>query len=325
MSATLTWASSGAGTKTGTTVAALIADIVTLVNSKSGDSSFYWQVASSNTATSPNYIVLKRKDGSAGRILLVVWTSAPAGNNSAILDGAPTTNSLYGAWFPSGNVDTPSNLTASSGTILGNDTNCTKTWAAMSSTSIYTTNVQPFYFDSAEGMIFCFQAPSSTNTMYMGAAGDLVVDASDNAYGAVIGYGTTLMSGFGSASAPSQWSATKPGSQTTTPCIRTNYGSTDRVYFHAWAPSGPWASSAVGSTDILTDTANAKAWFVPVPLVGQTKGEGFALKLRQIGFGPGTLGPLTPYNTTGPVVQARQANLSTTGGTGFPWICNFKL
>ncbi|MGE4074961.1 MAG: hypothetical protein AB7F22_05380 [Reyranella sp.] len=324
MSATLTWASSGAGTKTGTTVAALIADLVTLINSKSGDASFSWEVASSNTASSPNYLVLKRKDGSAGRILLVVWTSSPAGNNAAILDGAPSLNSLYGAWFPSGNVDTPSNLTASSGTILGNDSGCTKVWASMTVASIYGTSGRPFYFDSAEGVLFCFQNPATPNC-YMGGAGDLVVDSADNAQAAVIGYGASTLAGFGGTSAIMAWSATKPSATSSTACVRTNYGAADRVYFSAWTPGGAWASSAVSSTDILTDTANSKAWFVPVQLLGQTKGEGFVLKLRQIGFGPGTKGPLTPYNTTGPTVQARQINLATTGGTGFPWAVNFKL
>ncbi len=324
MSATLTWYNSGLGTKTGTTVATLISDLVTLINSKSGDANFSWQVASSTTASSPNYVVLKPKSGAAGRILLVAWTSAPAGNNAAILDAAPTTNSLYGAWFPSGNVDTPSNLNASSGTILGDDSSCTKVWAAMSVASVYAASFQPFYFDSAEAVFFGFQNPA-VSTLYGGGAGALLVDASDNAYGAVFGGGLTNLNTFGASTSTFSWSTTKPNAGTATPCVRTNYGAPDRVYFAAYAPSGAWASSAVGATDILTDTSNAKAWFVPVQLLGQTKGEGFVLKLRQFGFGPGTTGAFTPYNTTGPVVAARQFNAQTAGGNGFPWFTNFKL
>src|SRR5690606_6279257 len=149
--------------------------------SKSGDATFSWEVASSNTATSPNYIVLRRKNLSAGRILLVVWTGAPAGNNSAILDGAPSINVLYGAWFPSGNVDTPSNLTASSGTVLGSVFGCTIVWAAMSISSIYGVSIRRFYFDSAEAVVFGFQNPAAGAQVYMGGAGDLLVDAADNA------------------------------------------------------------------------------------------------------------------------------------------------
>lgn len=324
MSATLSWASSGLGTKTGTTVATLISDIVTLVNSKSADSTFSWAVASSTTASSPNYVVLKRKDASAGRILLVVWTSAPAGNNAAILDGAPTTNSLYGVWFPNGNVDTPSNLTASSGTIMGSDTNCTKVWAGMAVASIYGASFRPFYFDSAEAVFFGFQNPAAA-TLYGAGAGDLLVDAADNAYGAVLGYGNGNLNTFGGTTPLMAWSATKPLANSATAAARTNYGSTDRVYFQAYACSGAWANSAVSSTDILTDTGTAKAYFVPVQMLGQTKGEGFVLKLRQIALGPGTVGAFTPYNTTGPVVAARQFCAATTGGTGHAWFTNFKL
>jgi len=324
MSATLTWASSGLVTKTGTTVAALIADIVSLVNSKSGDSSFYWQVASSSTASSPNYVVLKRKDGSAGRILLVVWTSAPAGNNAAILDGAPTTNSLYGAWFPSGNVDTPSNLTASSGTILGDDTNCVKVWAAMAAATIYAASIQSFYFDSAEAMYFGFQNPANT-TAYFAGAGSILVDGSDNAYDGVIGTGTGGSQLGASPGSTLAYSATAVLANSTTACVRTNYGSSNRTYFLAWYPSSAWANVAVSSTDILTATASNLAYFVPLQLLGQTKGEGFILKLRQVALGPGTVGPLTAYNTTGPVVAARQFNAATSGANGMVWMTNFKL
>ena len=326
MSATLSWQSSGLGTKSGTTSAALIADLVTLISSKSGDANFAWEVASSNSVSTPLYIVLKRKDASAGRLLLVIWTSAPAGNNSAILDAAPSTNTLYGAWFPSGNVDTPSNLTASSGTILGDDSNCTKVWAGMTVATVYAASVQPFYFDSAEGLYFAFQNPANA-ACYMGGAGDLIVDSADNAYGAVVGFGTGSLANF-SSSTPTgmpSWSTVKPNAGTTTACIRTNYGSSDRVYFFGYSPVGTWANQAVGANDILTDTANSKAWFVPVQLLGTTKGEGFALKLRQLGIGPGTVGPLTPYNTTGPVVAARQVCAATSGGNGYPWLVNFKL
>ena len=109
------------------------------------------------------------------------------------------------------------------------------------------------------------------------------------------------------------------------PCARTNYGSANRVYYSAFQPSGAWAQQAVGPSDVLTDTSASKAWFVPMQMLGMTKGEGFALKLRQIGFGPGTTGPFASYNTTGPVVAARQFNSMTSGGNGYPWLTNFKL
>ncbi len=323
MSATLTWASSGTGAKTGTAIGNLFADLVTLITSKAGDSSFYWQVASSNTGSTPYQITLKRKDGSAGRILLVAWSSAPAGNNSAILDGAPSTNNLYGAYFPAGNVDTPSNLTASSGTIMGNDTGAVKVWAAMTIATIYAASLVPYYFDSQEAMVFCFQNPANTSA-YLAAAGAILVDGSDNAYDGVLSFAANN-SNLGSTTSPLAWSSATVLANSATTCVRTNYGSNNRVYFGAWSPSGPWANSAVSSTDIMTITGSNLAYFAPYQLLGQTKGEGFVLKLRQMALGPGSVGALTVYNTTGPVVQARQVNAATIGAIGAMWLTNFKL
>lgn len=322
-SATLTWFNSGLGTKTGTGITNVLADLVTLINSKSGDANFSWTVASSNTATSPYYVVMKRKDASAGRILLLGFGSAPAGNNAAILDQAPATGVLYGAYFPAGNVDSPSNLTAASGTIMGDDTGAVKVWAQMPVGSTYGANVQPFYFDSSEAVLFGFQNPAVA-AGFMAGAGKLLVDGNDNAYDAVFSLATTATNNFGGAGVLG-WQTTKPNAGSGTQCIRTNYGSSDRVYFAAWVPSATWAASAPSSTDILTDTSAAKAWFVTMQLLGQTKGEGFVLKLRQIGYGSGTTGAFTPYNITGPSVAARQFNAATAGGNAYPWITNFKL
>jgi len=326
MSATLTWFNSGFVAKTGTTNATLITDMAAVVDSKLADANFAWRTASSSTV-GPMYIVLKRKDGSAGRILVALWVSLPAGNNAAILDTAPFTSSIYLAYFPAGNVDTPSNLTAASGTIMGDDTGAVKCGPALATSTIYAASFQVNYFDSQEAVIFNFQNPANSNSYGQGA-GYLVVDGADNAYPAV--YGGTANQGWayfatsaGAYMAPWTGSAILAG--TSTGSARTNYGSNNRVYFNAWQPSAPWAAQAISSTDILTDTANNKAWFVPVQLLGQVKGEGFALKLRQIAFGPATTGPFVAYQTSGPVVQARQLNGCNTGGPGMPWLTNFKL
>lgn len=326
MSATLAWQNSGLGAKTGTTVAAAIADIATLVSSKSGDAAFLWAVASSSTAASPNYVVLKRKSGAAGRILIACWTSAPAGNNAAILDAAPTSNALYIAFFPAGNVDTPSNLTASSGTIMGDDTGAVKVSASCAVSFAYAALLQPFYFDSAEAVFFGFQNPAVSTSLCGFGAGYLLVDAADNEYAATVSFGNTALHTFGQTTSGMGWTTTAQVAGTSSaPHVRTNYGAAGRAYFGAYAPAGAWASQATGPTDILTDTSLSRAYFVPFQLLGQAKGEGFALKLRQIAFGPGTTGAFSAYNTTGPVVAARQFNAATTGGGGFPWFTNFKI
>ena len=299
-------------------------------NANSANPNYLWQVASSSVAGNPHWIVLKRKSGAAGRVLIVLWTSAPAGNNAAILDTAPSANNVYVAWFPNGNIDTPSNLLASSGTIMGNDSGAIKVncWGLVG--SIYASGLRPFYFESAEALWLATQAPGSA-ALYGVGVGDILIDGGGIAYGGIYATAQTISTlnlfGTGSPnSPPCAWTASVPGAgATNTGCIRTNYGSANRLYFPAYQPTGSWAAQAAGTADVLTDSANTKAWFVPVILLGQTKGEGFTLRLRQVAFGPGTTGQFAAYNTTGPVVAARQFNAATAGGNGYPWMTNFEV
>lgn len=319
MSATLTWYNSGLGTKTNTTAASFFTDLNTLVTSKSGDANFKWQVAGVNDSSAPYYLVLSRKDGSAGRILFVCWTSGPAGNNSAILDGAPTNNAIYVAWFPAGTANTPSNLTASSGTILGVDTNCTKV-AGTGVANIYATSRQPFYFDSAEGVLIGTQNPAQSISCCL-AAGDLIVDGNDVAYG-MSGYWQTYQ--FGTATGSLVYTATKPNAGSTAEQIRSNAQASNNVFYGAFI-ANPWARTNIGSTDVLTDTSNSKVWFVPYPLLSNVKGGGFGFKLRQMGWGPQNQTAFAQYSITGPTVTATVFDATTTGNNGAMWCTNFKL
>lgn len=325
MSATLTWYHTGLGTKTGTAIGNCFADLETLIDSKAADGNFSWAKASANVGSSPYYIVLKPKSGAAGRILLLAYTSGPAANNAAIFNATPAGSCVYCTYFPSGNVDTPSNLAAASGTILGNDTGVIRCILNnFTIANIYGANVQPFYFDSAEAVVFGFQSPSGTNCLMTGA-GYLVVDANDDAYPAVIRCSSSVGSWGTQNSNPLPWSSTAVGTSSATTAVMTNYGAAHSPFFVGFVPSGTWATSAVGATDILSDTTISRAWFVPTPLLGQTKGQGFVLKLRQIAFGTGTLNAFAEYATTGPITAARQFNAATAGGNGFPWFTNFKL
>lgn len=328
MSATLTWFNSGLATKTGTGVANLFADLETLIDSKAGDANFSWAKASSNVGSSPYYLVLKPKSGAAGRILLLTYSSAPAANNAAIFTGNPAANNIYCTYFPSGNVDTPSNLTAASGTILGDDSGVlTCVVSNFTAANIYGASYQAWYFDSAEAVAFGFQNPANNASCMMTAAGDLVIDANDDAYPAVW-RSTNSAVGFGTSNAvPIPWTTSSQAPSTTSAnsAIMTNYGGANSTMYMAMAATGNWAAQAVGADDILSDTANSRAYFVPCPLISRTKGQGFALKLRQIGYGPGTTAAFTEYSTTGPVTAARQFNACSTGGAGNPWFTNFKL
>lgn len=329
MSATLTWASSGLGAKTGTTNQTFLDDLDTLISSKSGDSTFFWEKAGKNSASTPRYLLLRRKDASAGRIAIIIWDSAPAANNAAILDTTPTSNAVQIAYFPAGTGTTLSNLTAASGTICGDDTGAVKCASASIVGTMYTTSFQHFYFDSYEAMVFCTQNPAGATT-YAYGAGALLVDGADNAYDATFQTGgSQRWDNFSAASLapfPYTTTSTPAGVSSSSGLVRTNYGSSNRLYFNAWIPSGTWCAIAQGPTDIMSDAANDDYWYIAPQLICPTvKGEGPVLKWRQIGFGPGTTSALKYYATTGPVVPARQATTMTTGSNTAPWMCNFKL
>lgn len=328
MSATLTWFNSGLGTKTGTAVANLFDDLDTLVLSKAGDANFAWEKAGKNSAATPYWYLMKRKDASPGRIALICWSSSPAGNNAAILEQTPGINNVYICYFPNGNVDTLSNLTASSGTICGDDTNCIKVCPMPTIASMYGSNVQPFYFDCYDGLFFGWQNPASS-TLNGGFAGELAVDLADNAYGIAAGNGPTQSwSAFaGTSSQTFSWAQADQAAGGTTAMMRSNYGSADRNYFPAYVPSGSWTIQALDASNIMYDASLSKVYFAPVLLLAnQIKGVGIQLKLRQIAWGPISNSQFAAYNETGPVVKAQMFNAQTTGGTGgSPWILNEKI
>ena len=192
-----------------------------------------------------------------GPILLAVWTSAPAGNNAAILDGAPSSNPVYCAWFPSGNVDTPSNLTASSGTIMGDDSNCVKVSAALAVATIYATGIVPFYFDSAEAVIFCWQNPSNNvlrmrRRQFAGRRHPTTPTAPPL---------ECRRSRF--AASNMTWANTKPQPTRPRHASAPTTGPRIEPTFKPGTPLAFWASSAVSSTDILTDTGRTKRGSCP--------------------------------------------------------------
>lgn len=327
--AVMTWASSGLGAKTGTTNQAFLDDLDTLITSKAADPTFFWEKAGKQSATTPRYLLLRRKDLSVGRIAIIIWDSAPAGNNAAILDGIPLANGVQVAYFPAGNVNVLSNLAAASGAVCGDDTGAVKCSSPGTVTTVYTTSFQHFYFDHAEGMVFCTQNPAAANTFAFGGGAHLV-DGSDNAYDCTFGSsGSQRWDNFSAQNTqPFIYTSTAvpAGTNPTGGSIRTNYGSANRVYFHAWVASGTWMGIAQGATDIMSDAANDDYWYIPPQLISPAvKGEGPVLKWRQIAHGPASTSALKAYAISGPVVKARQCTTFTTGSNTAPWMVNFKV
>lgn len=322
---TLTWKMSALATKTGTDVNALFADMKSGFDANSADSNFKWTVASSNVASTPYYIVLKRKSGAAGRILLLSYSTPPS-INPTLFDVTPSSGRFFVAYFPSGNVDSPSNLNATSGTILGNDASCTKAVCVSGSLSIYSSSILFYYADSDEGCMFFWQNPAFA-TVYGAGAGNLLVDLNDTtAYPFVFtsGGGGNGLLGMGSSVGSLDFTAggVSPGS--VSPGARVYKDGASRDCFQVFKPTG-WANQVIGPNDILTDTTNSKAYFCPIMFAANVKGEGVTMKMRQIAHGPQAVGAWPVYNETGPTVVAQCPTPITTTSTGLFWLLNKKI
>lgn len=332
MSSTLTWREAGPyATNSGATTIGCMTDLKALFDSKLADSNFKWQVCSSSLVTTPIYVTLKRKDGSAGRILIIGWTSAPAGNNSNILDSTPSTTAIYMAWFPNGNVDTPSNLTAASGTVMGNDTDCVKCGCLTSNvSSSYATANRVGYIESEEAVIVVMQSNAGATTVTGGAAGMVLVDNNDVAYGGVIGPGTAAAgwSGMAGLAASISWTTSAIAAGSTAACVRTNYGGANRTFFQAWSPSGQWTNQTYGAaSDPTVDSATGKVFLLAVPLLPNAGTKtGPVLKLRQLAYGPISTVGWQAINATGPTRVALATNPHSMGaGASTIWATQFKI
>jgi len=323
MSSTLTWKNGGLGVHTGDTTSAYLLDLKTLIETHAGDAEFLWQVASFDNAGSPVTLVLKRKDLSVGRILILTYPSGVANNNPTIHDTAEYLNGVQCTYFPAGNVDSPSNIDSVSGTIMGDDTGALLLSGAQALSGFYNSpSYLPFYFDCDAGIVFGSQANFSASLVVLGA-GDLVVDTSDNAYACCFNLGS--FSTFGGASTPVTWSSTVYTTGVTSSRVNVDYDVLNSQYFFAFEMSGSWAAVAYASaaSSVLIDTALNKAWFMPVPLVGHRKGEGLVLKLRQMAYGPSTGEAYATYDD-GTGVQAIACQSYSSGGAGPMWFTNFK-
>jgi hypothetical protein len=342
MASTLTWTESTGPTQTAATLAGFFADLDTMITANASNSAFNWKVGQYQNSN-PYYITLVQKSNvpSGGNpapvILIVGYTGAPAGVNTDIFDSGATitANSVHIIYFPSATTSTPSNLSSASGTVMGSDTNCVKacTSGAIAST-FYAATYQLWYMDSADGIYLFSQTPNATAYQALGA-GLLLVDYSGNAYAATCGIydgssDVTLLSNW------KEWSSTFTGAGNELPSAaiyRTNYGTADSLFFLAFGVSTaltPWLNQTNGAAaDILVNLATSTVYFAPIMLLGQTKGQGVVLKIRQIAMGPQTPTASVAfygYYGTGNVLQAfAMSNNNASATSLFPWAVNFQV
>ena len=351
MASTLTWNTAVAGaTSAAATAVQFFTDLNTLVTAQAGNSAFAWQVGTlntSNTLANPTYITLVQKSTIAASggiaanpgpvILICNYASAPSFYNTNTMDAVPATSQLQVSYFPSATTVTPAagalNVTGSTQAIttMGNDTNCVKmTNMVTGIATVYTVGYQLSYADSAD-CVYISMGPTASSwaAQYAFMAGLGIVDYSGNVYGCCVHFNSSPT--VNSTGIIQLWVASGTATESAAASdrvLRTNYGAANRTYYDAFVVPG-WAAQTAGVTaDILQNNTNGYAYFAPIQLMGNAKGEGVVLKLRQIGFGPQTIVNYTNYYTTGPVVAASQL-VACTGGTAnasvIPWLTDFQL
>lgn len=135
------------------------------VDSLAANADMHWEVCSSNLATTPFYVTLKRKAGGNGRMLFLGTTTALNTNYNPQLYNYSWTNlSVRAAWFPDASTDIPANITALSGDVFTGGSTCTG--LSPTNSTFNTDDVLKIY--SFPDGLFIKQTRPALVTSYMG-------------------------------------------------------------------------------------------------------------------------------------------------------------
>lgn len=212
-----------------------VAQYITALTAICSEADFGWQVASTNTATNPNYIVLKRKNGAAGRIYLGSGVN-PANcfyNPSA---GTDSNMPVWGYDY-SATVDTPTQSIASGPPFGG--ANGASWRGALINRNNRTIDIRG-YWNAAEDIVVFVQTTSGSNLDAIFAVGKFLRDESG-----------TLTMGMTTCGQGSMGAAWPPLSPTTAQ----SFGSTAVSNMCTWAYD-PSTNSNAGGWLLLEQTTN---------------------------------------------------------------------
>lgn len=252
----------------------------TAITANSGASDASWEVATYSTAT-PKYLLLRRKDGSAGRIAIFGQNATTPNTLSARVGTA----SLLYIGFSGGSNSNTADANWNTGQILSASDymRAHATWQMAAGTTWRLT-----YFDSYFGMYFAVTVGTTTG-MALAGAGMLLEGNDTQAYPTILGYGNQSLT-----STP--WAASNSSiispivatnvSVNTAPRLIARVNGIDESLWRIFKPCG-----TTESTGKLKDTTNNRAYFFPIQLVhGLTDMRLAAFgKMRQVAFGPNDL------------------------------------
>lgn len=269
-----------------------------------------WQVAASSIAVSGvNYLTLKRRDGSAGRIMIFGCT-ATAPNVNAVSDASALMTVLYCgyAMSPTGSAaDTPDAPIATFTTDQPYLYWMRGCQASMNSSDYRYIS----YIESSAGILFMLRSGSDNTSLESFGAGDLLVDLADNPRPCSFGYSGTVaynaafdinVSTAGLLPAPNVGGYFEAG--------LTQRNATQWVSVNCYRAAGPLGLTT--DSDRLYSEDLSQRYYLPIMVFKRSSGvnaRGIAGRMRQIAFGS--------YGTRGQVIlEAGTAAKMATGWSG---------
>lgn len=280
-------------------------------------SDFPWVTCHVETASAEaHYVVLKRKTGAPGRIVMGLNKNSTTFNPSIQFDFAtPSTDSLFAFYVEGATSDAPTNLKGSGALFTGEDlVNSTPIGFDVSIGE--TTSKTPYVAANEDAVILMVGrfngtwSPQNGVSAMLGAGG-LLVDDSDTPHNAVVRVDSTSNS-------------------TITLALHSSEGflhrRTPTGELELWAPV-PSMSDSVLSTKVRNE-ATKKIWFVPITLASQQAISGdrsFYYTVRQMGYSAPPLAAREELRDGSGSLKATCASAYVGSALWFMWLCNFKL
>jgi hypothetical protein len=236
-----------------------------------------WQVATYQ-ATSPKYIILKRQNGAAGRIVIFGQNGSTAHANACYT--TPTASALYIGYSATSTSDTIDTSWLSGAPLSASDY-MKGMHAALLSAATYRCN----YAEFSDGVYILFSYTGGASPVF--GAGSLIEDTTGAFIPTVQGAGASGSSSWATATANSGalWPVIVGSDASYThndAGLQVRVGGSNRLAFRAVT----LPSTAVLAK--LIDTSNTKIFFMPIPIVHSNTDTTYAVlgKVRQVAFGP---------------------------------------
>lgn len=284
----------------------MLAAINAVVGAASSGGSASWEVATYQS-TSPRYVILKRKSGAAGRI--IIFGQQGSTPNAAAVTGSAGASMLYIGYSETSTSDTADASYLSAAPLSAGDympgirccIQATVTWRVN-------------YAEFADGVYFLFSNTAQGIGVF--GAGSLLEDLTGTAIPAVMGSGSngstawaTTQSAAGSIF-PSQVGSSSSYTNTAAGLlVRTS--STNRIAFRVFA-------LGTGVAAKLDDTSGTRCFYLPIHCVYHNSDGTLTMvgKVRQVGFGPNCDRETTRTDASSPGVNAYGHQSTSSGATG---------